>query len=155
MAIRYGLGDLFNTMISLEKCGAAFYEFAALSVKDLSVRETFKNLALQENAHEKMYREMSLKIGELPEIDDEYAAYTADLIERNFALTAKMSVKSASVIEALEYAKKLEEDSIKFLELLEKLPNLGSKDAFIEIKEEELKHLKIVENLMAKYSANK
>lgn len=152
MGLKYGLGDLFHTMIALEKCGAGFYESAALAADDLNVRETFKRLALQEKAHEKTYREMSLKIGDLPEIDGEYADYTADLIDRSFALTSKMSAKIATVSEAFEYAKRLEEDSIKFLEVLEKLPGLGSKEIFGEIKQEEIKHLKIVENLIAKYS---
>ena len=83
MGLKYGLGDLFHTMIALEKCGAGFYESAALAADDLNVRETFKRLALQEKAHEKTYREMSLKIGDLPEIDSEYADYTADLIDRS------------------------------------------------------------------------
>ena len=52
MGLKYGLGDLFNTMIALEKCGAAFYESAALAAEDLNVRETFKRLAMQENARE-------------------------------------------------------------------------------------------------------
>ncbi len=148
MSLNYGVKDIIKAMVELEECGMEFYAGMAATSSDGDLKRMLEGLADQEKKHKKIYLDLLEEYTADVEITQEQREYIRELIGSNFELRKKAKQSIDNMSEALLVAKKLEEDSIRFIDSFGQISGHKNKDFLEEIRREEEGHLRFVKKLI-------
>ena len=149
MAYDFNADEVYEMAQQIERNGATFYRKAAESVDDPSGKELLLNFADMEDAHEKVFAELSKDLSEKDKTattfdpEGEAALYLRALADTRVFFEKKIDTTSMRAI--LKAAILAEKDSIVFyLGMKEMVPEgLGKAKIDIIIKEE-MSHIKLL-----------
>ena len=149
MAYNFNADEVYEMAQQIERNGAIFYRKAAESVDDPSGKELLLNFADMEDAHEKVFAELSKDLSEKDKTattfdpEGEAALYLRALADTRVFFEKKIDTTSMRAI--LKAAILAEKDSIVFyLGMKEMVPEgLGKAKIDIIIKEE-MSHIKLL-----------
>jgi len=149
MAYNFNADEVYEMAQQIERNGATFYRKAAESVDDPSGKELLLNFADMEDAHEKVFAELSKDLSEKDKTattfdpEGEAALYLRALADTRVFFEKKIDTTSMRAI--LKAAILAEKDSIVFyLGMKEMVPEgLGKAKIDIIIKEE-MSHIKLL-----------
>ncbi len=161
MAYEFNAAEIFDVAIQMERNGAEFYRKMGGRISDESTRKLFNNLALMEEAHEKVFRalEMDLTAEEQGQTvfdpEGETALYLKAMADihvfdekagRDFVLSEELS-ETAKVTKILRAAIDREWASISFyVGIKEFVPEKLGKTRIDDIIREEMGHVRILSN---------
>jgi len=158
MSFDFNADEVFEMAEQLEKNGADFYRSSAANITNEENKKVLLGLAAMEMEHEKIFAEMraSLTSGEKESTtfdpEEETLAYLKALVDTRVFF--KKEIDTTSMKEILKAALVAEKDAIVFfMGLKEMVPaNLG-KNRLEEIIKEEMSHIKLIGNMLAKIGA--
>lgn len=126
MANLFFASEIVKMNITEEKNGAAYYTSLSNSAKSKALRKEAARIAEQEKMHEKLFTELSERLGE-PTVDEtypgEYQQYVDALLNRKIFPDEDSAVKMASEksdVDAVNLAIETERNTLLLLEELRK-----------------------------------
>ncbi len=135
--------DVFDALISLEEAGRDAYRLLADAAADDHARGLFADLSRREEAHRKLYTEMSGKIVDsaAPDLDEEYREYLSVVLEHNFDLV-RSAARPLGWEEGIAVGIELERQTIMFLSDLYRLLDGTVREPLLAVLREEQGHLR-------------
>jgi len=139
--------NIFDYAMQMELDGKAFYEKLAEESETDGLKSIFRSLALDEQKHYDVFRQMKEQGAVMSMIDSE----ALDGAKNVFTRLQEQGVapeSDAKNLEAYQYAMQVESDSATlYQEAADKEPNQEIRDILLRIAVEERKHFNIVENV--------
>jgi rubrerythrin len=142
--------NVLETLIQLEQNGYKFYQEAANAMEEGVTKNLLLKLAKDEQAHEKVYKELLEKQTDISEISiNEDETYINLILKLNSMVTDEKKIekmkKVTSKREALITGEKLEKDTIIFLnELVNLDKDIKRNNAYRTALKEEKNHLRLI-----------
>ncbi len=147
----FSAAEVLEAAVRIEQNGEAFYRGAAEKMKAGAARDTFGCLAIEEARHRRMFLEILVNLEDpekpLEPIGDyqvEYQGFMrvyadSQLFTKTDAVQKEMK-KIKSIAQALEFALKVELDSVYFYSELRRFVSSGQVDVVDQIIREERGH---------------
>lgn len=141
--------EIIEIAVRLEERGEAFYEAAAEQATVSEVEELFKELAVQEQYHRRVFQKMGRDIVQSALSDeqwDQFEAYTRALLQQSFfdkpdgALS--QATKAEGEREAVQAALGFEEETLGFYRQLRNVVRGGEQQVVDRIIHEEEQHMR-------------
>jgi rubrerythrin len=162
MAISFNADEIFEMAEEIERNAAKFYREAAKNTDDEAMKKVFLDLAVMEDGHIKVFKEMRSHLDDsdrepmLLDPDNEAALYLQSMADSHGSegkkdLKTKLSGKE-SAKEVLVIAVNAENNSIVFYTVLKGLVTPTGKEKIEEIISEEVSHLVILKMQLTKLS---
>jgi rubrerythrin len=149
--------QLLDFAVQLEINGEKFFLHWAEKSKDESISKFFKFLAEEESAHKKTFENLKQKLGDAPpeiQPSDEYDEYFKTFIG-DIVLNEKEVKQINDLSTALEFAKKMELDSLLFFTELRNFTAKENWEIITKIIEEERRHFMGLSKLKQKLTGEK
>jgi len=158
MSFDFSADEVFEMAEQLEQNGAKFYRDSAADIPDEKNRKVLLGLAAMEDEHEKIFAGMrasltaAQKESNTFDPEEESLAYLKSLVDTRVFF--KKEIDTTSMKEILKAALVAEKDTIVFFMGLKDLvpENLG-KNRLEDIIQEEMSHIKLIGNMLAKTGA--
>jgi rubrerythrin len=141
--------EIIEIAVRLEERGAAFYKAAAEKATVTEVEELFKELAVQEQYHRRIFQKMGRDIGQLALSDgqiDQFEAYTRALLQQSFFDKPDGALSKATQAEgereAVQAALGFEEETLGFYRQLRSVVRGGEQEVVDRVIQEEEQHMR-------------
>jgi rubrerythrin len=151
MSFDFNADEIFEVAEQIEKNGAEFYRNAAKKVVDENKKKLLLNLAIMEDEHELIFKNMRKQLSEeektMTRFDpqDETSAYLRALADTR--VFYEKQITGTSVEEILKTAINAEKDSIVFyLGMKDVVPPSLGKEKLNDIIKEEMGHIRLLSN---------
>lgn len=154
----FKVSDIIEFAIRIEENGENFYRYAVQLTADEELKKTFQELAQAEAQHRKLFERLFAGIEQErpPETyDGEYAAYLHNYVDNNIIFTKELLeaelAKIKDVPAALDFAIRMEMDSILYYHEIKNFVPHKDHPTVDEIIEEERRHFKGLSHLRSRY----
>ncbi len=133
--------DLFNVLITLEEKGKKLYEELESLSDNPEIKELYRSLAGQEDEHTNIFKKLKKEnvIYDNAELTPEYFNYVNVLLKESTKAYDNLEIKTHD--EGIEFATKLEKDTIMLLHELKSVVTNDSADVISKLIKEEQNHL--------------
>jgi len=159
MGIFFSGIELTKIAIGIEKNGAVFYDSLANSIRDVTAKETYRDLARKERDHIEIFHNMLEQAGDYqpPEnYTEEYELYLKALVDSavfsNDTVAREMAQKANNDVEAIQIGIGAEKDSILFYSEMRDLVRKPDREIIDRIIAEEKSHLRHLIDLKKGFS---
>jgi rubrerythrin len=151
MSFDFNADEIFEVAEQIEKNGAEFYRNAAKNVEDENKKKLLLNLAIMEDEHELIFKNMRKQLSEEEKTmtrfdpEDETSAYLRALADTR--VFYEKQITGTSIEEILKTAINAEKDSIVFyLGMKDVVPPSLGKEKLNDIIKEEMGHIRLLSN---------
>jgi rubrerythrin len=158
MNFDFSADEVFEMAEQLEKNGADFYRNSAANITDEANRKVLLGLAAMEDKHGKIFAEMRASLTSRDkesstfDPEEETMAYLKALVDTRVFF--KKEIDTSSMKEILKAALVAEKDAIVFfMGLKDMVPENLGKNRLEDIIKEEMSHIKLIGNMLAKTGA--
>ncbi len=156
---KYNFDDILLFAVNIEKNGENFYRKFAEKFKDETINALFLFLADQEVEHSTYFSELLQSIQTFEtdngNYNDEYFSYLRAFVDNaifNSKKNDELSTSINSIVDVLDFALRMESDSITFYSELKLFMNQKDISKVDIIINEEKKHFRKLYELKSKYS---
>ena len=141
----YGVNDLIDLAVSLEREGAEFYEWLSQMAKNKSTKMIFKNFADDERRHEEIFLKLKhsdIAVSEISAVDNMIRELVEQLSHEDvFIPVAEENVENIHPLTAIKLGIKTEKNTVKlYKQILKRIRTSTWKKTLEELIKEEKQH---------------
>jgi len=146
--------DILNYALQFEKEGEKFYKQEKERVKDKNIAQILQFLAQEERNHYRVIKQLKQDINERPATI--FISSVKNIFSKMVENNEKFIVDNAEIIQVLEKALKIEDDSIKYYqEKSEVVTDVKAREILQILKKEEDIHYSLISSIIEYYEKPK